>query len=56
MLATILSILHLVLIIYAVLNIAGSRSPNLHKALWIVLVVLAPYVGFIIWFLLGPRG
>lgn len=42
--------------IYAIINIAGSRSEPLKKALWIVLILLLPVLGFIIWLLLGPKS
>lgn len=41
--------------IYAIISIVGSRSEPLKKALWIVLILLLPVVGFVIWFLLGPK-
>lgn len=42
--------------IWAIINIFQSSSPNLNKLLWILLVLLLPVVGLIIWFFLGPRG
>jgi succinate dehydrogenase/fumarate reductase cytochrome b subunit len=42
--------------VWAVLNIAQSPASNEKKALWIVLVVLLPVLGVILWFFLGPRG
>ena len=38
--------------IYAIIRIVGSRAEPLKKALWIVLILLLPVLGFIIW--LGP--
>ncbi|HZM47380.1 MAG TPA: PLDc N-terminal domain-containing protein [Burkholderiales bacterium] len=52
----IFGILVLIADIWAILNIAQSSASTGHKALWIVLVLLLPVVGLIIWFLLGPRG
>ena len=51
----IFGILVLIADIWAILNIAQSSAPTGHKVLWIVLVLLLPVVGLIIWFLLGPR-
>jgi hypothetical protein len=51
----IFGILILIADIWAILNIAQSSASMGHKVLWIVLVLLLPVVGLIIWFLLGPR-
>ena len=42
--------------VWAILNIAQSFASNEKKALWIVLVVLLPLVGLILWYFLGPRS
>ena len=42
--------------VWAVLNIAQSSASNEKKALWIVLVVVLPLVGVILWYFLGPRS
>jgi succinate dehydrogenase/fumarate reductase cytochrome b subunit len=42
--------------VWAVINIAQSSASNEKKALWIVLVVVLPLVGVILWYFLGPRG
>jgi hypothetical protein len=42
--------------IWAILNIAQSRSENLGKAVWIVIILVLPFVGLVLWFLFGPRG
>lgn len=41
--------------IWAILNIVQSKAGTGRKALWIVLVLLLPVLGLILWFLLGPR-
>ena len=51
----IFGILILIADIWAILSIAQSSASMGHKVLWIVLVLLLPVVGLIIWFLLGPR-
>lgn len=45
----------LVLALWAVFNIAQSRSGALGKAIWIVVVLFLPYLGFFAWLLFGPR-
>ncbi len=42
--------------IWAIINILQSSTTNARKVLWILLVLLLPVVGLIIWLLLGPRG
>jgi hypothetical protein len=41
--------------IWAIINILQSSASNEKKALWIVLVVVLPLLGLILWFFLGPR-
>ena len=40
---------------WAIINIFQSGASTEKKALWIVLVVLLPVLGLILWFFLGPR-
>ena len=42
--------------VWAILNIAQSSASNEKKALWIVLVVLLPLLGLILWYFLGPKS
>jgi succinate dehydrogenase/fumarate reductase cytochrome b subunit len=42
--------------IWAILNIAQSRESNGTKALWIVLVLVLPLLGFAIWYFAGPKS
>jgi hypothetical protein len=51
----IFGLLILIADIWAIVNIVQSGASTGHKVLWIVLVVLLPVVGLIIWLLLGPR-
>jgi hypothetical protein len=53
---SLLGLLILVADIWAIVTIFQSSASNEKKALWIVLVVLLPVLGLILWFLLGPRG
>lgn len=46
----------LVLALWAVFNIAQSRAAPFGKAVWIVLVLFIPYLGFLAWLLFGPRS
>ncbi len=51
----IFGLLILIADIWAIVNIAQSGATTGHKVLWIVLVVVLPLIGLIIWLLLGPR-
>jgi len=42
--------------VWAILNIVQSPAGNGAKAIWIVLVLVLPLLGLIIWFLAGPRS
>jgi succinate dehydrogenase/fumarate reductase cytochrome b subunit len=42
--------------IWAIINILQSSSANEKKLLWVVLVVLLPVLGLILWYFLGPRN
>ena len=41
--------------IWAIINIFQSSVSNEKKLLWILVVVLLPLLGLILWFFLGPR-
>ena len=41
--------------IWALINIFQSTASNGKKLLWILVVLLLPLLGLILWFLLGPR-
>lgn len=46
----------LALDIWAVLNVLKSGAEVGVKVLWILLIVLLPVLGLIIWAIAGPRG
>ncbi|MBE0531764.1 MAG: PLDc N-terminal domain-containing protein [Rhodospirillales bacterium] len=46
----------LVLDIWGIVNVIGSRAAIGVKLLWILLIVILPVIGLIFWFLAGPRG
>ena len=41
--------------VWAIINIFQSSVSNEKKLLWIIVVVLLPLLGLILWFFLGPR-
>jgi len=42
--------------IWAIVSIFQSSATTGKKVLWIVVVLVLPVLGLILWFLLGPRG
>ncbi|TMM50599.1 PLD nuclease N-terminal domain-containing protein [Sulfitobacter sabulilitoris] len=46
----------LVLDVWAIISIVGSRSGTGAKVLWTLLVLLMPVLGFIIWLVAGPKA
>ena len=51
----ILGLLHLLVAIWAILNIFKSGVSTELKLLWTALVLLLPVIGLIIWFFAGPK-
>ncbi|MGY4532563.1 succinate dehydrogenase/fumarate reductase cytochrome b subunit [Pseudomonas sp. TE3786] len=46
----------LALDIWAIINVLKSGAETGKQVLWILLIVLLPVVGLIIWAIAGPRG
>jgi hypothetical protein len=53
---SILGVLILIGDIWALMNILQSSVGNDKKLLWVVVVVLLPVIGLILWFFMGPRN
>ncbi|MBV5274596.1 PLDc N-terminal domain-containing protein [Lamprocystis purpurea] len=51
-----LGLLHLILTVYAMVKIVQSNAGTGSKVIWIVLVLLLPVLGLILWLLFGPKG
>jgi hypothetical protein len=51
---TALGILHFLVWVYAVVQILGSRAATGDKVLWILIVLILPLIGLLIWLFLGP--
>ena len=56
MLEGLLGLVILVLDIWAIVKIIGSPAGTGAKVLWILLIIILPVVGLIIWWLFGPKG
>ena len=42
--------------VYAIVKIVQSKASTGAKVIWIVLILLLPILGLIIWFVAGPKG
>ena len=51
-----LGLILLILDIWAIINILQSGAGIGAKVLWIVVILLLPLVGLILWWFLGPRS
>ena len=45
----------LICVVYGIVKTVQSRATTGTKVLWIVLLLLLPLLGFILWLLLGPK-
>lgn len=50
-----LSLLWLVAVVYALIQVVQSHATTGAKVAWTVFVLLFPILGVIVWFFLGPR-
>lgn len=42
--------------IWAIINVVQSGADNFKKLIWVLVILLLPVLGVIIWFFIGPRG
>jgi hypothetical protein len=49
-------LLLLVAVVWAIISTVQSGAGTGSKVLWVVLIVLLPLLGFILWLLLGPKA
>lgn len=49
-------LLILILDVWALISIVGSSTSTGRKVIWVILVLLLPILGFILWLLFGPRA
>lgn len=52
----ILGLIILVLDVYAIVKTLGSGASTGSKVLWVVLILLLPVLGLILWALMGPKS
>jgi Phospholipase_D-nuclease N-terminal len=52
----ILGLIILIADIWAIVSVIGSGASTGSKVLWVLLILILPVIGFIIWLLAGPRS
>lgn len=50
-----LGLIILILDVWAIVKIIGSGAGTGTKVLWVVLILLLPLLGVLLWLLLGPK-
>jgi hypothetical protein len=53
---SIIGLLVLVLDIIAIVKLLGGSSSAQHKLLWIILILLLPVIGMVLYFLIGQEA
>jgi hypothetical protein len=48
-------LLWLIVVVYAIVKVAGSGASTGSKVFWIVLIIVLPVIGVIAWFIAGPK-
>ena len=56
MFSSLLGLLILIADVWAIINIAQSRATPGAKTLWVVLVLVLPVLGFVVWYFAGPKS
>jgi hypothetical protein len=51
----ILGFILLICVIYAIVKTVQSGASTGTKVIWIVVLLLLPFIGFILWWLFGPK-
>jgi hypothetical protein len=41
-------------VIWALIAILQSGAPPVEKLIWVIVILVLPLVGFILWYLIGP--
>jgi hypothetical protein len=46
----------LVLDVWAIISVVGSRAGTGSKVLWVLVILFLPLLGFVAWLIFGPRA
>ncbi len=51
----ILGLVILLLDVWAIINVVQSSATNASKVLWVLIILVLPVIGLVLWWLAGPR-
>jgi len=51
-----LGLIILILDVYAIVKTVQSNASTGAKVIWVVVILLLPVLGLLLWFLFGPKG
>lgn len=51
-----IGLLVLILDVWAIVNVVQSGASTGAKVVWVVVILLLPILGFILWLLMGPKS
>ena len=51
-----LGLLVLIADVWAIIQILQSGADSTKKLLWVVVVILLPLIGLVLWYFIGPRN
>jgi hypothetical protein len=49
-----IGIITLLLVIWALIGILQSGAPPVEKLIWVLIILIIPLVGFLLWYIMGP--
>lgn len=55
MLATLLAVVILGADLWAIVSVLGSATEAGNKVVWVLVILLLPVLGLLLWLLMGPR-
>jgi hypothetical protein len=47
-------LISLLLLIWALIGILQSSAAPVEKLIWVIVVIVMPIIGFVLWYLIGP--
>lgn len=50
----IIGIITLLLVIWALIGILQSSASPVEKLIWVIIILVIPLIGFLLWYLIGP--
>ena len=51
----VVGIIWLVTLIWAIMKVANSSADTIGKVFWILILIIFPFFGLIVWFFAGPK-